>query len=66
MRALATVALLGVVAMSTSGCAAALLGYVVADGINKNKQTENCRANLKTMNEERIAQHKDIFPDQCG
>jgi hypothetical protein len=66
MRMIATVALLGIVAMSTSGCAAVLLGYVVADGINKSKATETCRANLKTTNDERIAQHKDIFPDQCG
>jgi len=51
---------------SCSGCAAVLLGYVVADGINKSKATETCRANLKTTNDARIAKGQEPFPDQCG
>lgn len=64
-RLLSTVALLGVLT-TTPGCAAILLGYVVADGINRSKATETCRANLKTTNDARIAKGQDVFPDQCG
>lgn len=63
--ALVSLAFAGV-AISTSGCAAILLGYVVADQMGKDKATASCRANLKTINDARIREGKDVFPDQCG
>ncbi len=65
-RSAATVLAAFGVLSATPGCAAMLLGYVIADGISRNKATETCRANLKTTNEARIAKGLDVFPDTCG
>jgi hypothetical protein len=48
------------------GCALLLTGYLVGDAMQKSKNVENCRANLKTQNDQRIKEGKDVFPDQCG
>lgn len=65
-RRILTVALLAGILTTTPGCAAMLLGYVIADGISRNKATETCRANLRTTNDARIAKGQDVFPDTCG
>jgi len=57
--------LLGV-AFSTSGCAVLLTGYLIGDHMARNRQIETCRANLKTVNDVRIAKREEPFPDQCG
>lgn len=50
---------------TTPGCAV-MLGYMIADHIQRDKQTETCRANLKITNEQRLREGKDLFPDQCA
>jgi ribosomal protein S3 len=54
------------VALSTSGCAVLLTGYLIGDGIARSKAVETCRANLKTTNDARIHKGQEPFPDQCG
>ena len=61
-----TIIVLMFVLLSQTGCAVLLTGYLVGDGIQRSKATETCRANLKTTNEQRIKEGKDVFPDQCG
>ena len=66
MKRLASVAALAAVATTQSGCAVLLTGYLVGDAIATNKRVEECRANLKITNEQRLKEGKDLFPDQCG
>jgi hypothetical protein len=47
----------------TQGCAVLLAGYLAA---MTSKATDTCRANLKTVNDARIAKAQDPFPDQCA
>lgn len=56
---------LGFIMLSQTGCAVLLTGYLVGDGMARNKAVETCRANLTTTNNARIAEHRDPFPDQC-
>jgi hypothetical protein len=65
-RLLSTAALLAAIAGSTQGCAVLLTGYLIGDAMQRSKAAETCRANLKTTNDARIAEHKDPFPDTCG
>lgn len=51
---------------SQTGCAALVVGYLVGDAIQKSKNTENCRANMQTVNAARIAKGEEPFPDTCG
>ena len=66
MKTLTTLATLIAIACSTQGCAVLLTGYLIGDSMARNKAIDTCRANLKTQNDARIAEHKDPFPDQCG
>lgn len=66
LKAVVTVAVLSGISMSTSGCGALVVGYLVADSINKDKATATCRANLQTLNQARIAKNEEPFPDQCA
>lgn len=50
----------------TGGCAALVVGYLVGDHIQRSKNTENCRVNMRTVNEARIAKGQEPFPDTCG
>ena len=61
-----TLAALLAIACSTQGCALLLTGYLIGDSVAKDRATATCRANLKTTNDARIAEHKEPFPDQCG
>ena len=60
------VVVLSAVSMSTSGCAALVVGYLVGDAMAKDKATATCRANVQTINAARIAKGEQPFPDQCG
>jgi hypothetical protein len=51
------------VAMSTSGCAAVLAGYLIGDGIQRSKQSDACHANIRETNTARIAKGQEPFPD---
>jgi hypothetical protein len=66
IRALTTIAVLSAIAMSTSACAALVVGYLVGDSMAKDKATATCRSNLQATNAARIAKGQDPFPDQCG
>jgi hypothetical protein len=59
-------ALSAVVCITTQGCAALLLGYIVGSEIDKSKAVEQCRANMTTVNNARIARREEPFPDQCS
>jgi hypothetical protein len=50
---------------TTPGCAV-MLGYMIADHIQRDKATETCRTNLQTINQARIAKGQEPFPDQCA
>lgn len=54
------------ISVSTQGCAALVVGYLVGDAISKSKATDTCRANMQTTNQARIAKGQEPFPDQCG
>jgi hypothetical protein len=64
-RVLLAVVLLSV-STSTGGCALLLTGYLVGDAMQRSKRVDDCRANLRTQNDQRIKEGKDAFPDQCG
>jgi hypothetical protein len=66
LRTLATIAAMVAIAMSTSGCGALLVGYLVGDAMQKSKATETCRANVATANQARITKGESPIPDQCG
>lgn len=69
IRTLALIAALAGISISTSGCAlavAGMAGYLIANDKAKTEKVEACRANLKTVNADRIAHGKDAFPDTCG
>ncbi len=65
MNHFCTLAVLTAIAVSTQGCGAILFGYLVGDAIQRDQAIKTCRANLKITNDERLAQGKDLFPDQC-
>jgi hypothetical protein len=54
------------IAMSVSGCGPLLLGYIVGDSLQRDKQVATCRANVQTVNQARIAKGQEPFPDQCS
>ena len=61
-------ALMGI-AVSTQGCAlavAGMAGYLISDSNAKAEKIKACRANLQTINSDRLAHGKDAFPDTCG
>lgn len=65
-RTTATViAAMGILSSQT-GCAALVVGYLVGDHMQRSKNTENCRVNMRTVNEARIAKGEQPFPDTCG
>ena len=66
VRLLSTVAVLAAVAGSTQGCALLLTGYLVGDAMQRSKRVDECRANLKIQNDQRIRDGKDAYPDMCG
>jgi hypothetical protein len=35
-------------------------------GISDSKREDDCRAQLKVINDQRLAAGKDLYPDQCG
>lgn len=51
---------------TTPGCAAMVVGYLVGDAISSNEKVKACRENLRIVNEQRLRDGKDLFPDQCG
>jgi hypothetical protein len=57
---------MSVIAVSTSGCGALLLGYLIGDGIARDNRVKACRENLQTVNASRLAKGQEAFPDQCG
>ena len=63
IRAIAIAAL---ILVTQTGCAALVVGYLVGDAIQRDKQTATCRSNLQTQNQARIAHGQEPFPDQCG
>lgn len=68
-RTIVTLVALAGIAFSSSGCAlavAGMAGYLIANDKAKTEKTEACRANLKSVNAERLAHGKDQFPDTCG
>lgn len=66
LRLLSTCAVLAAVSTSTGGCAVLLTGYLIGDAMQKSKNVETCRANLRTQNDQRIKEGKDAYPDMCG
>ena len=58
IRLLSTVAVLAAVSSST--------GYLVGDAMQRSKRVDECRANLKIQNDQRIRDGKDAYPDMCG
>ena len=65
MHRLATIAVLTGILTTTPGCAAMVVGYLVGDAIATDKRIEQCRANLKAINDQRIARNQDVYPDTC-
>jgi len=65
MHRLATIAALAAILTTTPGCAALVVGYLVGDAIASDKRIEQCRANLKAINDQRIARNQDVYPDTC-
>ncbi len=66
MRQIILVSVLTIIALSQSGCAVLLTGYLIGDNMQRNKAIETCRANLTTTNNARIAKGEEPFPDQCA
>lgn len=66
MRAVLIAVTLLACAMSTSGCAALVVGYLVGDGMARSDRIKACRTNLQTINTARMAKSQEPFPDQCG
>lgn len=66
LRHLITFTALLSMAVQTSGCALALTGYLIGDGIQRSKAADKCRSDLKTINDARIAKGQDAFPDTCA
>lgn len=62
----ALVTLLVGIALSTSGCGALIVGYLVGDAIQKSKSVDACRSTLQSANQARIAKGESPVPDQCG
>ena len=65
MHRIATIAALAAILTTTPGCAAMVVGYLVGDAIATDKRIEQCRANLKAINDQRIARNQDVYPDTC-
>lgn len=63
---IALVAVAAGVLLTTPGCGALVVGYLVGDAIQKNKAVETCRNNLNATNQARIAKGQEPFPDQCA
>lgn len=66
MKIVSTLALSIVLMGTLPGCAAVAVGYLVGDAIATNEKTKACRENLRIVNEQRLRDGKDLFPDQCG
>ena len=66
IKTVLTAVALTCICSTQTACAVLLTGYLVGDAMARNKAVETCRANLKTTNDARIAEHKDPFPDQCS
>lgn len=66
MSRLITIVALGGIAMSSTGCAAVVAGYLIGDGISRSKHHEDCEKNLQTTNAARVAKGLDAYPDTCG
>lgn len=65
MRALWTFAAVIALCITTQGCAAVVAGYLIGDAISSNERVKACRENLRIVNEQRLRDGKDLFPDQC-
>jgi len=65
MHRIAIITALAAVLATTPGCAALVVGYLVGDHIATEKRIEQCRANLKAINDQRLREGKDVYPDQC-
>lgn len=65
MHRLLTIAALTGILLTTPACAALVVGYLVGDAIASDKRIEQCRANLKAINDQRIARNQDVYPDTC-
>ena len=66
INTVSAIAVLSAIAISTGGCGALVVGYLVGDAMAKDKATATCRANLQTINTARITKGEQPFPDQCG
>ena len=60
-----TLVVLAVYSLTTTGCAALVVGYLVGDHMATEKRIEQCRSNLAAINQARIAKGEQPFPDQC-
>lgn len=66
MRKLLLITTLLGIATTTQGCAVLLTGYLIGDAVQRSKRVDECRANLKIQNDQRLKEGKDLYPDQCG
>lgn len=65
-RLILTAVALAAIATSTQGCAALVAGYLIGDGIARDKATQTCHANMKATNDMRLHKGEEPFPDTCG
>jgi hypothetical protein len=56
----------GIIALSTSGCAALVAGYLIGDGMARSERTKACHDQINTINTARVSKGQEPWPDQCG
>lgn len=65
MHRLLTITALAAILTSTNACGALVVGYLAGDAIASSERVKACRENLRIVNEQRLRDGKDLYPDQC-
>lgn len=66
LKSIITGAALIAVALSTSGCGAIAVGYLIGDGVARHDHATVCHEQVQSINAVRMAKGQEPYPDQCA